>query len=557
MAKRKVKTPKQQWIAANKNVVRGATRLVGRGLDTEMEIRWRNERLARGAAAAAAAGVGVGVGAAVPPEEGDPAEEVDPAENVEPPEDGDPPGDVEEDEPPERPDLPERPEVLECLQPSVGSRQPNSDKPRPAKDGQFLPQRKDEGLRNVPDKIAGTVWQGGRFLGSGKFGVACLWFEADEHGTILKRLVLKDCYVSSDAWGYYYNWVPDAYAADREHIEIAALNLIKDQPGSEHVVRYITSERDDARRWYRIYMGFCPHGDLESVINNYKPPEYLVQVKSKRARQKDWKLPKERMFRRDNDKYRPIRSDSEPFIPEHFIWRIFESLVEASMCMERGKLVEDENDPGVENWKVIVHRDLKFANILLDARAEGDHWPRARIADFGMALLTDDNDINNPNGYSNGAGTPQFKAPEQNETFNKKTGRPEAVGKLLGPTNIYAVGVVILGLANRSPWGTQMQGMDDEMYAEDGPDFHAIAQQVYSDELRQLARRCVVFEPEERIGVVELRKAIKTAIRNRRDKDDDLSGNVLEFEEDNYRIGMAMPAVPVNPVVKKRKAKEI
>ncbi|MCU1520533.1 MAG: serine/threonine protein kinase, partial [Arthrobacter sp.] len=78
----------------------------------------------------------------------------------------------------------------------------------------------------------------------------------------------------------------------------------------------------------------------------------------------------------------------------------------------------------------IVHRDIKPANILLVDYSNDDRRPRAKLSDFGVAVLQGDDHIADEGGTS---GTPAYLSPEQ------------AAGEPAGPpSDIYSLGLVLL-----------------------------------------------------------------------------------------------------------------
>jgi serine/threonine protein kinase len=78
----------------------------------------------------------------------------------------------------------------------------------------------------------------------------------------------------------------------------------------------------------------------------------------------------------------------------------------------------------------IVHRDVKPANILLVDYSNEDRRPRAKLTDFGVAVLQGDSQPADEGGTS---GTPAYLSPEQ------------AAGEPVGPaSDIYSLGLVLL-----------------------------------------------------------------------------------------------------------------
>ena len=78
----------------------------------------------------------------------------------------------------------------------------------------------------------------------------------------------------------------------------------------------------------------------------------------------------------------------------------------------------------------IVHRDVKPANILLVDYSNDDRRPRAKLTDFGVAVITRNGPAPDEGGTS---GTPAYLSPEQ------------AAGEAVGPpSDVYSLGLVLL-----------------------------------------------------------------------------------------------------------------
>jgi serine/threonine protein kinase len=78
----------------------------------------------------------------------------------------------------------------------------------------------------------------------------------------------------------------------------------------------------------------------------------------------------------------------------------------------------------------IVHRDVKPANILLVDYSNDDRRPRAKLTDFGVAVIARQGPVPDEGGTS---GTPAYLSPEQ------------AAGEVVGPaSDVYSLGLVLL-----------------------------------------------------------------------------------------------------------------
>ncbi|KAK4887990.1 hypothetical protein LTR28_003065, partial [Elasticomyces elasticus] len=140
------------------------------------------------------------------------------------------------------------------------------------------------------------------------------------------------------------------------------------------------------------------------------------------------------------------------------IWYTFQALVNACLVLEQGSV-----EAPVSDWNgQVVHCDIKLANIVLDVPTLASGFPSYRkkhqvaleqlqakvhsatpkLADFGMAIETTENDPRNPS-LLRGGFTRRWGAPEQ---FDDPVapGQDEDPGiKLLAATNVYAIGLVM------------------------------------------------------------------------------------------------------------------
>ena len=101
------------------------------------------------------------------------------------------------------------------------------------------------------------------------------------------------------------------------------------------VVRYIAYRRYLHDQVHRIYMEYCPHGDLRRLYKRYRKFRFV------RAR-----------VRIDFEVLRLSRV----YMPEPFLWDVFHHLLEAAVAMRYG--------PTNGRWggQEIVHRDIKPGN---------------------------------------------------------------------------------------------------------------------------------------------------------------------------------------------------
>jgi serine/threonine protein kinase len=93
---------------------------------------------------------------------------------------------------------------------------------------------------------------------------------------------------------------------------------------------------------------------------------------------------------------------------EKFMWSVFWQVMSAFAYLHEG--IDALHPTGRENWRPIVHRDLKFENILVKTLGHKEDWSSivVKLADFGMAGYHDP-DHPNPTGY---IGTTHYWPPE-------------------------------------------------------------------------------------------------------------------------------------------------
>lgn len=104
--------------------------------------------------------------------------------------------------------------------------------------------------------------------------------------------------------------------------------------GCQAVPQLIAYKRYMHVRKHRIYMEYCPHGDLAALNLNYKRFRFVncyLQA------------------------FIHLPDEKRTYLPEPFLWHTFNNLVEVAAAMQRG--------PDHTTWGYqIVHRDLKPGN---------------------------------------------------------------------------------------------------------------------------------------------------------------------------------------------------
>ncbi|KAM0798993.1 kinase-like domain-containing protein [Usnea florida] len=310
--------------------------------------------------------------------------------------------------------------------------------------------------------LGNAKWIGVRPLGSGGFGTAGLWELRDEDNAVTKQMVIKE----SNAF-HAQEWAREGVP---EEVKMMRRMNKTDCPTVPDLIGY---KRYVKVRKHRIYMEFCPHGDLE-----------FLNIKYKRF----W-----------------------TFFPEPFLWYTFYNLVKVAVAMERG--------PHDSSWGYqIVHRDLKPGNIFLgleDENSEFPTYPVAKIGDWGLACKIKPDDHENPIRLQ-GPGTPHYLAPEQllpadvserQTQINKHESGKAPLPKISAHTNIWGIGAIMFELWIHEP----VTHFLVDMVLKDVPDTHNPR---YSSTLTDLIKLCLMKEPEERPRLEELELKIGTKFQS-------------------------------------------
>jgi hypothetical protein len=153
----------------------------------------------------------------------------------------------------------------------------------------------------------------------------------------------------------------------------------------------------------------------------------------------------------------------------------------------------------------IVHRDVKPANVLLVDYSNEDRRPRAKLSDFGVAVLQGDG-LSADDGST--SGTPAYLSPEQ------------AAGESAGPhSDVYSLGLVLLeGLTGKMAYpGAPIQSAVARLLQ--APDIPGELDPMWVALLSSMLARDPAERPPAREVALALRQeVIKGAARHRLDK---------------------------------------
>jgi len=214
-----------------------------------------------------------------------------------------------------------------------------------------------------------------------------------------------------------------------------------------------------------------------------------------------------------------FRHEAKKPIPERFIWHVLRDLVAAAKILDRGTL----SGPRVPGWKPIYHFDIKPGNILLKT-IEGQKWPRAILADFGLAVQ--ERDFDNPDAGPEGENPGEFInqgsraicPPETKTRFYIHHNTPINEDRKIGnEATVWGIGATLWYLMVENPgswaYGPKYDWDDLQSLINDGPkgrverilqgDVHT-GPRNYSSTLRRLARGMLQYEPDDRVRLEEV-----------------------------------------------------
>lgn len=320
----------------------------------------------------------------------------------------------------------------------------------------------------------------------------------------------------SEAWNNDSNWIAnDCTNGENWFREKAMHSQLSSVGSASGIVKYLGSNNKDARNFkLRLYMEYCPHGDLKDLLCKHAK---FDQANS------------ENMLD-DNDNPIPhVR------IPLRALWSFFNDLAMAACIMELGLNPTSDTDEGLSNWMDIIHRDLKPNNIFLAAplASTGRGIPVCKVGDFGSAVPFGFEPLPNPQVMCR-AGTKGWRAPEQQQY--PETDDPY---ELCSRTNIWAIGRIMLALIELTP-GSWPARLPDVRYDDEkkGEVIHCEMkdqlQAIYGEELYRLVERCLPPVPDHRITAEELlqttQRQVKRLFNNAPPELGE--GDVLEYARD-------------------------
>ncbi|KAF7193656.1 G2-specific protein kinase nimA [Pseudocercospora fuligena] len=380
----------------------------------------------------------------------------------------------------------------------------------------------------------GNSWVGGwSFAKKGNIGSKpFLWIRQGMDQSILDRCVIKDTQLNSMQWNkkfnhFWYDPLDPGGGEKTVHSEIAAMAALRDRKASTNIVNLRNWRMFEDRQMYRLYLEFCPHGDLGQWTGWYKEHRdanlaqrnyFTEPVKPDdkgmtNSEKKKALLGYLNALAEHNNKMRskdPVkiaaafhktRDELErAFLPEPFLWHTFECLARAGQEMEQP--AEDDK------WEIILHLDYKPRNIFLGLPDDGQYkgYPVPKTGDYGLAKMVPPGDKRNANLYPD-CGTPFCRPREQTKVpYPGEEGKPRR--RMDAKTNVWGVGIVMWSLLELEDGDHRLsyedlvtsQGVknDGDRSTLDRPTFRKAAENYYSRDLRDLILMCLSHEQQHR-----------------------------------------------------------
>ncbi|KAK3674149.1 trifunctional histidinol dehydrogenase [Recurvomyces mirabilis] len=223
-------------------------------------------------------------------------------------------------------------------------------------------------------------WVGSWELGSGAYGSAHKWVKVNPYNVIVNRIVIKDAKNNSNGSKWWNR--PETYwsrdpkdATGKQFLPngVLAMYRLRSRTGSDSIARIRSHRLFPREERMLMYLEYAPFGDLSQFVQWYQKQLKVL-----------WPTPD---ILREWQKERPDREkgNERPWLPEAFLWSVFESFAHASLLMATG----DIHPNPVSDWTPIHHLHMKLANVFLGVPLDSRYrrYPSAKLGDFGLCWL--------------------------------------------------------------------------------------------------------------------------------------------------------------------------
>lgn len=327
-------------------------------------------------------------------------------------------------------------------------------------------------------------WRFKGTIGTGAWGHAGLWQQHDESQWLANRIVVKESY-QGEIFDVPAFW--EGEVCRKVIKEESITRYLSTLPNARNIVKWQGAAIYETMRMYRVYMEYCPHGDLEELI--------------------------ERCIAR-----------GEP-IPERQLCAIFEALISALCLLCSGCLPGTEKD----GHRTILHRNIKPANIFLGA-CHKEFWqgiPTAKLGDFGLATRMGD-----ASSSHTGIGTACYRAPEQQ--VGAEIHRSSTNPGVCAASDLWAVARVMLSLMNLEPT-SEVHPLHFES-EQDLPVFRPGVEDRYRGPLCDVVRHCLNKSSADRPSAAYIWKFMQESLRLWKCVVPPVDEASLEIRRDTYAL---------------------
>lgn len=331
-------------------------------------------------------------------------------------------------------------------------------------------------------------------------------------------MVVKDCVLPQPMYSvprWWYDQLPRELALHRR-IDRKRKRETSDV-GFEHLVEHFGYRLMMRRRRYRLYLKYYAGRDMADLF--YDTLDKWSPFGDVEAYQK----------------LSSAKANSLPKVPEGLLWYLLQSLVKAYLVLNHGTTSDTVSDP---EWKPITHLDLSYNNAFLQPGSDSMEATRIVLADLGMGFIErttssvadGEEPFPSDNPFEFVLNHPHTNHPVERQYATRDP--PFRIGE---KTDVWKLGGLI--------WELMTCGVDkDHVQRENGTRGGVLAKHpvtsgqcksalgthsmfptpyqfypsadTYSDDLKQLVRSCLHYNPTDRASFRELDRTIGKYIQD-------------------------------------------